>query len=91
MPKVIFCYNNCTGEALCTEKCPVDVLTGSENRRWCKPVDEEVENKKELDIYYKEVDREEDSDLELEFIIPSCIACNVCRTVCPEGAIEIIP
>ncbi|MEA1913501.1 MAG: 4Fe-4S dicluster domain-containing protein [candidate division WOR-3 bacterium] len=89
MPKVIYDYNKCTGEAECADACPVDILESSENGRWCKPVDDEVENKDELDKYYKEVEPNDSSDLTLEFEMPSCIECQACVSSCPEDAIKI--
>lgn len=89
MPKVIYDYSKCTGLADCADACPVDILEGSENGRWCKPVDDEVENKEELDKYYEEVDSKDSSSLVLKFDMPECIECMVCVAACSENAIEI--
>jgi ferredoxin len=89
MPIVIYDYGKCTGLAECAENCPVDILEASDNGNWCKPVDDEVENKDALDKYYKEVDSKEESDLVLRFEMPSCIECMTCVAVCTQDAIEI--
>jgi ferredoxin len=89
MPIVIYDYSKCTGVAECAESCPVDILEGSANGRWCKPVDDEVENNEVLQKYYDEVDQNDSSDLILRFEMPSCIECRTCEAVCPESAIEI--
>ena len=67
MPIVIYDYGKCTGLAECAENCPVDILEASDNGNWCKPVDDEVENKDALDKYYAEVDSNDESDLVLRF------------------------
>ncbi|MEO0294204.1 MAG: 4Fe-4S binding protein [candidate division WOR-3 bacterium] len=89
MAKVIYDYSKCTGLAHCADACPVDILEGSKNGRWCKPVDEEVENKEALDKYYKEVEPNESSNLVLEFKMPECIECQACVASCPKNAIEV--
>ncbi len=89
MPIVIYDYSKCTGVAECAESCPVDILAASNSGRWCKPVDDEVENKDALGKYYDEVDPNDESELVLRFEMPSCIECMACVAVCPEEAIEI--
>ena len=89
IPIVIYDYTKCTGLVECVESCPVDILEASNNGRWCKPVDDEVENKDVLDKYYDEVDSKGESDLVLRFDMPSCIECMTCVAVCTEEAIEI--
>jgi len=89
MPKVIYDYSKCTGLADCAEACPVEILEGSGSGRWCKPVDDEVANKEELDKYYKEIDPNDSSKLVLTFDMPECIECQACVASCSLGAIEI--
>jgi NAD-dependent dihydropyrimidine dehydrogenase PreA subunit len=89
MPKVIYDYSKCTGLAACADACPVEILEGSKSGRWCKPVDNEVTNKKELDKYYKEVDSNDSSKLVLKFDMPGCIECQACVASCSKNAIEI--
>ena len=89
MPIVIYDYGKCTGLTECAENCPVDILEASDNGNWCKPVDDEVENKDALDKYYEEVDSKDESNLVLKFEMPSCIECMTCVAVCTQDAIEI--
>jgi ferredoxin len=89
MPKVVYDYSKCTGLADCADACPVEILEGNENGRWCKPVDDEVENKSALDRYYKEVDPSDSSTLVIDFHMPECIECQACVASCSKGAIEI--
>ena len=89
MPKVIYDYRKCTGLANCADACPVDILEGSDNGRWCKPADDEVKNKEALDRYYKEVDPNDSSEIVIEFDMPECVECQACVAACSEDAIEI--
>lgn len=91
MPKVVFDYSKCLGSGECVEVCPLDILEISENGRWCKPKDDEVDNKEAVEEFHRKVEREEHGkvNLVIEFDMPECIACRVCETVCPEQAIKI--
>ncbi|KXB05368.1 hypothetical protein AKJ49_00955 [candidate division MSBL1 archaeon SCGC-AAA382A03] len=92
MPLVIYDYNKCTGDASCADVCPVDILEGSENERWCKPIDDEVENQEAINQYYDKVnDSEEQVDVIIENEMPECVECLSCEAACPHEAISIEP
>lgn len=91
MPKVIFDYSKCLGTGDCVEICPLELLEVSENKRWCKPVDEKVENKEAVEEFHQKVEKKEHGkvDFKIEFDMPECILCMACETACPESAISI--
>ncbi len=89
---VIYDYNKCTGDASCAEVCPVRILEESENGRWCKPRDEEVENREAVNEFHEKVKEKEDPvDLRIENEMPECVECLSCETSCPHEAISIEP
>jgi ferredoxin len=67
----------------------VEILEASGSGRWCKPVDDEVENKEVLEQYHREVEPNNSSNLVLAFDMPECIECQACVASCTLGAIEI--
>jgi NAD-dependent dihydropyrimidine dehydrogenase PreA subunit len=92
MPKVVYDYGKCVGVGSCIEVCPMEVLELSGNGRWCKPVDEKVENKKAVKEFHEKVEGEEHGrvNVVIENEMPECIACRVCEAQCPHEAIKIV-
>ncbi len=92
MPFVIYDYNKCTGEGSCAEVCPVEILEVSENEKWCKPKDGEVENREAVKKFHDEVENEEGpADIRIENDMPECVECLSCEASCPHEAITIEP
>ncbi|KXB04873.1 hypothetical protein AKJ48_01095 [candidate division MSBL1 archaeon SCGC-AAA261O19] len=90
MPNVIYDYGKCNGNASCAEVCPVNILEESENGRWCKPIDEKVENEEAVKQFHEEVEESETQlDVTIENDMPECIQCMACVASCPEDAIQI--
>jgi ferredoxin len=91
MPKVIFDYRKCKGSGECVEVCPVEILEISKNKKWCKAIDDKVENKEAVKEYYEKVEEKAqgEPDLEISFDMPECVMCNLCVEACPEQAITV--
>lgn len=90
MPIVVYDYNKCSGDGACADVCPVEILERSENGRWCKPVDGEVENREAGEKFYDEVnDSEEQVDVIIKNDMPECVECLSCEASCPHEAITV--
>jgi len=76
----------------CADVCPVEILEVSENKRWCKPVDENVENKEAVEEFHEKVEGEEHGAVNVVIAneMPECIACRACEAQCPHEALKII-
>ena len=92
MPKIVYDYSKCRGDGDCVEICPMKLLELSTNGKWCKPVDEKIENKEAVEEFHKKVENKEHGavNVVIENNVPECIGCRVCETACTHEAIKIV-
>ena len=92
MPIVAYDYSKCTGEMQCVAVCPVQILEGTPDGKWCKAIDDLVENKEAVEAFHQRVEPYENPVmLRIWNDMPSCILCQACVVACPTGAIEVFP
>jgi len=89
MAVIIFDYNKCVGKGECANRCSLDLLELDQNRRWCKPKNEEIANKEALEEFYLKVNGKQQSDVKISFNLENCAECYSCEKFCPEQAIEV--
>ncbi len=90
MPYVVYDYSKCTGEAQCVAVCPVQILETSPDGKWCKAIDEHVENKEAVEAFHEKVEPNDPPvNIRIWNDMPSCIFCQACVAACPTGAIEV--
>jgi|AntAceMinimDraft_17_1070374.scaffolds.fasta_scaffold04581_3 ferredoxin len=91
MSKVVFDYNKCTGAGDCVDACPAQILEVSENKKWCKMIDDNVEDQEAVKKFHNEV---ENADAPVNIIIKNetsdCLGCRACEDACESSAIEIL-
>ena len=89
MPKIVYDYNKCDGNASCAEVCPVTILEKSGNGRWCKPKDDKVENAEAIKKFHEKVENEKKQvNVVISNDMPECISCRACEAACTKDAIK---
>jgi len=90
MPYVIYDYAKCDGSGTCADVCPVTILEVSGNKRWCKAIDDKVENKEAVEEFHNKVEKQKNPvNVVIKNSMPDCIMCRACETSCPKEAIKI--
>ena len=88
MAVILFDYNKCKGSGVCVRECPMDLLEVTQDGRWCKPKDEEVDNTDSVEEFYEMIGGKSDLKI-ITFELENCAECYSCETSCPEEAIEV--